>query len=63
MTSLRLPDAGPAYQAMHAMLQRRRTELQRSSSSLLGGDSLGPPTMSLPPSAVAAETLLPALSA
>ena len=77
VTRLRLPDHGPAYQAMHAMLQRRRTELARSSSANGGSGgaaaALGTPTMSLPPEGMAArggaggmataETLLPALSA
>lgn len=74
VTRLRLPANGPAYQAMHAMLQRRRQALVQQDGCVPyaegAGGSLGHATMSLPPGAVlvhgngpAAEPLLPALSA
>lgn len=53
--AFRLPAHGPAYQAMHAMLQRRREELAKEEAaaagaprSTAGGFTLGPPAMSLP---------------
>ena len=54
----RLPAHGPAYQAMHAMLQRRRQELQKEGAAADGAAApnsstavypLGPPSVSLPP--------------
>lgn len=53
--AFRLPAHGPAYRAMHAMLQRRREELAKEEAAAAGaprstdgGYSLGPPAMSLP---------------
>ncbi|PRW57861.1 hypothetical protein C2E21_3632 [Chlorella sorokiniana] len=52
----RMPAHGPAYQAMHAMLQRRRQELTKEGDAAGAGAPtgataaypLGPPAMSLP---------------
>lgn len=53
-SGFRMPPHGPAYQAMHAMLQRRREQLQQlqqeaaSSGTARGVFALGPPCLSMP---------------
>ena len=54
-SGFRMPPHGPAYQAMHAMLQRRREQLQKLQQEAAAGSgtaraafALGPPCLSMP---------------